>query len=285
MNIDLWTWDVGALVASPKSCVHQVVERVQTSWAEGADVVVFPEYSWMCLERFVPDQDKLAGVATLFWETLWPDLQKKLSMPGKAVVFGTAPWMAEDESMRNRSPILCDGVAAYQDKIFLTPWETGFTGGREVRLFSLNGVTLAVVICLDIEIPELSAALRGKGVDAILVPSATESLMGVDRIGRCASARAIELGCYVGIAHLVGKAVSELVDDNVGRLGWFAPAQLPFANLEREDCTDVFNEGFERKRVNLDKRLLDKMRARRLETNPALLVMTDNPPVEILRPV
>lgn len=284
MNIDLRTWDVGAVVSSPKSCVQHMVEMVQSSWANGADVVLFPEYSWMSLERFVPDQDKLAGVAALFWETLWPELQALLSAPGKAVVFGTAPWIAEDGSMRNRAPILCEGVPNYQDKIFLTPWETGFTGGREVRLFTLHGITFAVVICLDIEIPELSAALRGKGVDAILVPSATESLMGVDRIGRCASARAIELGCYVGIAHLVGKTVSELVDDNVGRLGWFAPAQLPFANLDREHCTPVFHEGFEHLRVHLDKRLIEKMRARRLETNPALLTMDGGVDLGIVRP-
>lgn len=284
MNLELWTWDVGAMVTTPQAAVRQLVDRVQKAWEDDVDVVLFPEYAWMCLERFVPDADKLAGVARLFWHSLWPEIQVALSSTGKAVVLGSVPWLAPDGSMRNRAPILCDGRAGYQDKLFLTPWETGFTGGEEMRLFKLNGVTLGVVICLDIEVPELSALLRGQGVDVLLVPSATESLMGVDRIGRCASARAVELGCHVGVAHLVGKTVSELVDENMGRLCWFSPAQLPFSKIDREDCSDVFLGGFERKRVHLDKRLLEKMRGRRLETNPALLSIGDSPGVTVIRP-
>lgn len=284
MNLDLWTWDVGALASSPKAFARMVTERVQQSWTDDADIVLFPEYAWMGLERYVTDSDKLAGVANLFWKTLWPELKLTLCVPGKAVVLGTVPWIAEDGSMRNRAPIICDEATFHQDKIHLTPWETGFTSGTQIQLMKLGQITLAVVICLDIEIPELSVALRGYGVDVVLVPSATESQMGVDRISRCASARAVELGCYVGIAHLVGKTVSELVDENMGRLGWFAPAQLPFAKVDREDCTGVFHEGFEKKRVHLDKGLLERMRARRLETNPALVTLPAAGPVDVIRP-
>lgn len=277
MNIDLWTWDVGAQAPTPAACLRLFLDKLNRSWEEEADIVLFPEYAWMCLERFVAQEDKLAGVADLFWRTLWPRIQEEVESTGRLIVLGTVPWLDPDGTMRNRAPILCDGGPAYQDKLCLTPWETGFCGGTEIRLLSFGPLTVAVVICLDIEVPELSALLRGRGVDLILVPSATESTMGVDRIGRCASARAIELGCHVGVAHLVGKTLSELVDENLGRLAWFSPSQLPFANANREDCSPLVPEGFVRKRVHLDRSLLVRMRSRRLETNPALLTLPSTP--------
>jgi predicted amidohydrolase len=68
-----------------------------------------------------------------------------------------------------------------------------------LRVWEFGGVRFAVIICLDIEIPEISAKLRGRGVDVILVPSATETILGVERVDRCASARAVELGAIVGV--------------------------------------------------------------------------------------
>jgi predicted amidohydrolase len=90
----------------------------------------------------------------------------------------------------------------YQDKLHLTPWESAFSPGDTLHLWHFAGLRIAVIICLDIEIPELSARLRDEEVDLILCPSATETVLGVERVDRCASARAVELGCHVAVSHL-----------------------------------------------------------------------------------
>ena len=272
VGVDLWTFDVGAEASSPEAYVELMTSRVLTSWEEGADLVLFPEFAWMGLERFVEGPSKLQGVAALFWEKLWPDLQAKLNQQGKAVVLGTVPCLT-GQGIVNRAPIIVEGKAHYQDKLNLTPWEKAFMVGEALHLIEFAGLRFGVIICLDIEIPEISVALRGSEVDLILVPSATETVLGTERVGRCASARAVELGCYVGVAHLVGKTVSELVDENVGRLSWFTPSQSVFSDEKMTQMTELLDGGFYRERLYVDISRLQNMRKKIAETNPALLTI------------
>jgi predicted amidohydrolase len=270
LTIDLWTFDVGVEVDTPSAYAQQMTRRVLQSWDSGADVVVFPEYSWMGLEQFVEGGNRLAKVADLFWKNLWPGLQKDLARKGKAVVLGSVPAI-EGSTMRNRAPILCDGRVLHQDKLHVTPWESMFTPGEALHVWQLHGIRLAVVICLDIEVPELSATLRGMGVACLLVPSATESVLGVERVGRCASARAVELCCHVGVSQLVGRMESQLVDENVGRLAWLNPSQSPFVNASRERVSEIHGDGFHVMRCILDHVGLATAAANRAETNPSHL--------------
>lgn len=271
LTIDLWTFDVGADAATPEAYAGHMVSRVQDSWQTGADVVVFPEYAWMGLEQYVTGKDKLREVSELFWHRLWPEIRRGLDSTGRLAVLGTVPCGDGGPGMRNSAPILCDGRELHQDKLHLTPWETMLLAGREIQTFTLHGVSFAVVICLDIEIPELSVALRGASVDCLLVPSATENVLGVERVGRCASARAVELCCCVGVSQLVGRTSSMLVDENVGRLAWFTPSQSAFLETQRQEVGHLHTEGFHRQRVVLDAARLRRTRSRRAETNPALL--------------
>ncbi len=271
LTVDLWTFDVGVAADTPQAYAEAVRSRVIQSWDDGADVVVFPEYAWMGLEPFVTGEDKLRGVASLFWEQLYPSLAEDLKRENKAVVLGSVPFAHPSGSVRNRVPILCAGQELHQDKLHLTPWERDFEGGESVNIWTLQGVKFAVVVCLDIEVPELSVALRGRGVDCLLVPSATESILGVERVGRCASARAVELSCHVGVSQVVGRTKSELVDENVGRLAWLNPSQVAFQKSPREFVTEVYEEGFHVLRGTVDVKGLKKTRSRRAETNPALL--------------
>lgn len=284
LTVDLWTFDVGVPADNPEAFAAEMTQRVIQSWADGADVVVFPEYAWMGLERFVTTEDKLAGVSDLFWKQLWPIIQRALQPHGqnKAAILGSVPHAALTDGggepvLNNRVPILRDGQVLYQDKVHLTPWERVFTPGDAVHLWTLQGVTFAVVICLDIEVPELSVALRGQGVDCLLVPSATENILGVERVGRCANARAVELCCHVGVSQIVGRTVSELVDENVGRLAWFSPSQSTFMESSREIVSELHTEGFHVLRGQLNAKAIARARKRRAETNPALLTRPIRP--------
>ena len=272
MNLDLWTFDVGVLAESPQAYAEECLRRVEESWADGADVVLFPEFCWVGLERFVAKNKGLRGVSDLFWLELWPAMQTRLNRADKAVVLGTAPsWDETTQRLFNRAPILCAGLTLHQDKLHLTPWENAFSPGESLRLWRFRGLTIAVIICLDIEVPELAARLRGRGVDLILVPSATENILGVERVNRCASARAVELGCCVGVAHLVGQTESDLIDDNVGRTAFYNPSQAAFGAQSRIHESPVVVNGFQKLRCVVDATALTQMRSVLGETNPALL--------------
>lgn len=272
MTLDLWTFDVGVQAATAQAYADECLRRVEESWDAGAEIVLFPEFCWVGLERFVCKESGLRGVSDLFWNEMWPVMQSRLERHDKAAVLGTAPfWDDKTKRFFNRAPILSGGRAFHQDKLHLTPWENAFAPGETLRLWKFGGLTIAVIICLDIEVPELAARLRGRGVDLILVPSATETLLGVERVDRCASARAVELGCCVGVAHLVGKAESDLIDDNLGRVAFYTPSQAAFASQARSNEGPVLGSGFQRLRCTVDEVALSNARAAIGETNPSLL--------------
>ena len=147
-----------------------------------------------------------------------------------------------------------------------------------MQVFEFLGLRVAVLICLDIEVPVLSAMLRGQGVDLILVPSATETLMGCERVTRCASARAVELGCAVAVAPLVGQCASELVDENLGKIGCYQPSLSAFSSGDRTKESAVFDQGFHKVRFSLARGLLTHSRAATKETNPALIELGSTKP-------
>lgn len=281
LSLDLCTFDPGIHAKSPAAFAAEVTECVETSWDEGADVVLLPEFTWMGLEPLV-EPKSLQRVAEVFWHDLFPTLKSLLMRPEKAVVLGTVPfWDTERNVLLNRAPILVGDRILHQDKLHLTPWENAFAPGRELLLWEFAGLRFAVVICLDIEIPEISARLRGAGVDVVLVPSATETVLGVERVDRCASARAVELGAIVGVSHLTGTAASELIDENVGRTAVYFPSQASFLDEPRWLEGAIVASGVHKQRVVIDKRSLEVMRRMKQETNPALLASL--PSFEIVR--
>jgi predicted amidohydrolase len=273
MILDLVTYDPGLPASTPRDYAQAVAERVLGCWDDGADLVLLPEFLWQGLEPLLAAGDSssnLAEVARVFWHELLPDLRRLLTRPGKAVVLGTCPALQRD-GLRNRAPIFTGATWIHQDKLHLTPWEQDFRPGRTLQIWTCGDWRIAVLICLDIEIPELAARLRGREVDLILCPSATESVLGVERVDRCASARAIELGCHVGVAHLTGRATSELIDENLGRAAWYGPSQHVFSKVPRWIEGEIRDSGSQVLRVELESKTLRRMRQMRLETNPAHL--------------
>lgn len=278
LTIDAWTFDVGAGATTVADYVEACASRVEQSWETGADIVLLPEYAWAGLEPVLGGDMGLRGVAGCFWTEVLPGLAQRLARPGKLAVLGTAPFVEPGGTMLNRAAILDGGRLLMQDKLYLTPWESEFQQGQELRVFEFRGLRVSVLICLDIEVPELSAMLRGQNVDLILVPSATETLMGCERVTRCASARAVELCCAVVVTPLVGRCTSALVDENLGKSACYLPSQAAFAGGPRVIDGPVRKEGFHCARFFLACELLRASRCAVPETNPAALGLGSTKP-------
>lgn len=100
-----------------------------------------------------------------------------------------------------------DGSIDRYEKLHVTPDEAkvwGMQGGYELKVYDTDCGKVGVLICYDIEFPELSRLLADEGMDILFVPFLTDTQNGYSRVRNCAQARAIENECYVAIAGSVG---------------------------------------------------------------------------------
>lgn len=124
------------------------------------------------------------------------------------IVTGSVPVLGEDGKVMNVA-YLCrrDGTWDSQEKLHITPGEESdwrFSGGNDLKVFDTDVGKIGVLICYDIEFPELARLQTQKGMRILLVPFWTDTKTGYLRVRRCAQARAIENECYVAISGSVG---------------------------------------------------------------------------------
>lgn len=92
-------------------------------------------------------------------------------------------------------------------KIHCTPDEVkylGLYGGDRVEAFDTDCGKVGVLICYDVEFPELGRILAEQDINILFVPFLTDTQNAYERVRNCAKARAIENECYVAIAGSVG---------------------------------------------------------------------------------
>lgn len=100
-----------------------------------------------------------------------------------------------------------DGTVESYEKLHVTPDEArvwGMQGGNKLEVFDTDCGKIGILICYDVEFPELSRLLADEGMDILFVPFLTDTQNGYSRVRHCAQARAIENECYVAIAGSVG---------------------------------------------------------------------------------
>ncbi|NQV78567.1 MAG: bifunctional GNAT family N-acetyltransferase/carbon-nitrogen hydrolase family protein [Lutibacter sp.] len=100
-----------------------------------------------------------------------------------------------------------DGSVERYEKLHVTPDEArvwGLQKGHELKSFDTDCGKIGILICYDVEFPELSRILADEGMDILFVPFLTDTQNGFSRVRNCSQARAIENECYVAIAGSVG---------------------------------------------------------------------------------
>ena len=100
-----------------------------------------------------------------------------------------------------------DGTVERYEKLHITPNEAkvwGMQGGSKIQTFDTDCGKIGILICYDVEFPELGRLLADDGMDILFVPFLTDTQNGYSRVRNCAQARAIENECYVAIAGSVG---------------------------------------------------------------------------------
>lgn len=100
-----------------------------------------------------------------------------------------------------------DGSYERYEKLHITPAEGaawGMKGGSKIKTMDTDCGKIGVLICYDVEFPELGRILAEQGMQILFVPFMTDTQNGYSRVRLCAQARAIENECYVAIAGSVG---------------------------------------------------------------------------------
>lgn len=226
MKISVVSYSLSEQPATLKEWEVKLTTEVNALITDGAKIVLYPELFLMGLSDYFPGELKAQYklIADYTEKTLLPLLTSMFKGKDLLVCLGSGPRL-EEGKIYNSCPVWVNDTWLFQDKIHLTPWETDFTPGSEVKYFLFHDLQCASVICFDIEQPGLGLMLKRNGVDLILCPSATTNKNGNQRVNRCASARSVEIGAAIITSPLVGDSECDLIDHNEGRQGFFLPAQ------------------------------------------------------------
>lgn len=222
-SVALWATHLGTPLSGMHEWLAHVAAHMQRAAGAGADLLVMPEYAaehWLAFApRGLAAREEIPWLATLAEEAL-EGLRPLPARYGIGLLAGTMPVpVAEGRDgappVVNRAHLLLpDGRIIDQDKLCLTPVEKNLQGwhlsrGDSIRIVPWRRLRLAILVCLDIELPALSARLAARDVDIVLVPSMTESLAGYNRVFSCSRARATELLAAVAAVGSIGAVLTE----------------------------------------------------------------------------
>jgi predicted amidohydrolase len=152
------------------------------------------------------------GVGDLYRRVLTPMLggyRAALSRvaAGRGLTIAGASFWHEEAGHGTNSAFVFrpDGAVLRQDKLHPTRPERAIAteGGDHLAAFDVGGVRMGLLVCYDIQFPELTRTLVDDGVEVLLVPSLTDE-RGTWRVRHAAHARAVENQLYVCVSPLVG---------------------------------------------------------------------------------
>jgi predicted amidohydrolase/ribosomal protein S18 acetylase RimI-like enzyme len=187
----------------------QVEFFVRTVSDYGSDFVLFPELfntPLMSPYNDLYEAEAMHKLAELTDEIVQKIRQYAISY-NVNIISGSMP-VIKNGQLYNAT-FLChrNGQLDSYDKIHITPNEMkyyGMMGGNEIKVFDTDAGKIGILICYDVEFPELGRILAEQGMQILFVPFMTDTQNGYMRVRACAQARAIENECYVAIAGSVG---------------------------------------------------------------------------------
>jgi len=165
-----------------------------------------------------------------------PDFKKRFSelaiRYNVNIITGSVPSI-EGDSLKNIG-YLChrNGNVDQYEKIHITPDETkfwGITGGNSLSIFDTDAGKIGILICYDVEFPELARLLADQGMQILFVPFLTDTQNAYNRVRYCAQARAIENECFVAITGCIGNLPKvENMDIQYSQSAVFTPCDFAF---------------------------------------------------------
>jgi predicted amidohydrolase len=223
-------------VKSLEDFLDQVEFFVDAMAGYQSDFVLFPEFFNAPLMALHPEESPESAIRTVagYTDEIVEKIGQMAVRYNTNIIAGSMPEY-RDHALYNTS-YLCrrDGTQAFQKKLHITPDEEaywGMQGGNKLSVFETDTGRIGVLICFDVEFPELPRLLAEHGVDILFVPYWTDTKNAYLRVRRCAQARAIENECYVAISGSVGNLPKvENMDIQYSQAAVFSPSDYAFAH-------------------------------------------------------
>ncbi|MCD6065703.1 MAG: family N-acetyltransferase [Bacteroidetes bacterium] len=198
------------------------------------DIILFPEMITMQLLSFLPNKNPGAAVRQLTEFTpKYEELFTTLAIKYNINIIGGSHFTVENDNLYNISYLFRrNGTIEKQYKMHITPHEKkwwGVQAGNKVEAFDTDVGKIAIMICYDVEFPELVRIAVSKGAQLIFVPFNTDERRSYLRVRYCSQARAIENQVYIILAGCVGNLPKvENLDIQFAQSAILTPSDLEF---------------------------------------------------------
>lgn len=198
------------------------------------DFILFPEYFHAPLMAAYNDLPPAEAVRKLagFTETIRKKFVEFAVSYNANIITGSMPDIREGRLLNVGFLCRRNGTFESYEKLHVTPDEKtlwGMSGGNTLKIFETDCGKIGILICYDIEFPELSRILADQGMHLLFVPFSTDTQSGYIRVRHCAMARAIENECFVAIAGSVGNLPKvHNMDIQYAKSAVFTPSDFPF---------------------------------------------------------
>jgi predicted amidohydrolase/GNAT superfamily N-acetyltransferase len=199
-----------------------------------ADFVVLPEYFNAALMAHFHTKNDADAVRQLaeYTEPIRTYLENLAVQYNINIIAGTLPEY-RDHVLRNVCYLLRrDGTWDHQYKIHPTPdeeHEWALVGGDSLKLFDTDEGRIGILVCYDVQFPELPRMLAEQGMQILFVPYLTDTKNGYLRVRRCCQARAIENECYVVATGSTGTIPNlAYMDIHYSQSAIFTPSDFTF---------------------------------------------------------
>ncbi|MED4603380.1 carbon-nitrogen hydrolase family protein [Paenibacillus validus] len=223
-------------IGSFEEFAAQVEHYVKTAAEFDADFVLFPElFTTQLLSIGQPDRKEQALPITALpgfterYEALFAGLARNTGMH----LIGGTHIIEENGKLYNAAYLFYpDGRIETQRKLHITPtevkeWTMG--AGDGLQVFDTDKGRIALLICYDIEFPEIVRMAKARGADVIFCPSCTDDRHGFHRVRYTCHARAIENQVYVVTTGTVGSLPTvDFMRGNYGQAAIITPNDVPF---------------------------------------------------------
>lgn len=199
------------------------------------DFVIFPEmFTTQLLSLFKNLRPAIAMRRLSGFTKQYLEVFTSLAIKFNINIIGGSHFSIEEGNLYNISYLFKrDGTIGKQYKLHITPSEKKWWGvkpGNRVEVFDTDKGKISILICYDIEFPELARIVAEKGARIIFVPFNTDERRAYLRVRYCAHARCIENQVYTVITGCVGNLPAvENLDVHYAQSAILTPSDIPFS--------------------------------------------------------
>jgi predicted amidohydrolase/GNAT superfamily N-acetyltransferase len=220
--------------SSVEELIQQVEFFVDALSDYQCDLALFPEFfnaSLMGLEAHKTSIESVKALAE-YTEEIIEAISRLAVSYNINIIPGSMPVIQEGQLYNVAYLCLRDGSLQCQYKLHPTPDESRnwiMQGGNDLKVFDTDFGKIGILICYDVEFPELARLQSEQGMQILFVPFWTDTKNAYLRVRACAHARAIENECYVAIAGSVGNLPKvEGADIQYAQSVVFSPSDFAF---------------------------------------------------------